>query len=337
MDNISDSYKAIRSHVRSSPDLNRSPILVLRRPLEPVENRLPEMQRKRNLVFEEQAHSLAKQDKFFEAISCLEKIHRDNDEEDQFGVNLLKAECYIQLGRENKAMKAIRGVKTVLLTGLPVDPNLLITLGESFGSDKSFLRSIILFRIAAELYKDNPRLSSDDKVDSITRCIEVSKDTIAEVAQLTSVTSADSSRERVIIRDFGIEYLNEMFEYLQSINGANLERKITKEAWSAVYIAFTLSKVEDFSKGYKVLKRGIDGMEAVLGDHAGFRFVYAVLLHNLGIVLHNTNKYAEAKEVYEKAILAKEMSLDHNGKTKEEDIEETRKAIEITRRHMQLL
>ena len=149
-----------------------------------------------------------KQSKFYEATSCLEEMI-DADECDYcVGIPLLKAECYVQLGRESKAMNAIKHLEGVLSRGRPVQKDLLITLGEALGSQSSFLRSVILFHIASKILS-NSRLGADEIMEGITQCIKGSKNIISAVwkGKVPGVMDPDTHRTRVVILDFGIEYM----------------------------------------------------------------------------------------------------------------------------------
>lgn len=264
----------------------------------------------------------------------------------QLGINMLKAECYLYLGREHRAAKAITSVCNILKNP-NVDSALLKTFAESVSSPTSFIQPLIMYKVASDIIT-NSGLSPDDTVDGISKCIRLCKEMLQEVnatasSDLSDILKSDSanaagmlekalkpvesSRVRVIILDFGVDYMLEMLKDLRAVQRADVEAKALKEAWSMTHIAYVMAHVREFGKSYKLRKEGIEVMDRVFGARAKDHYVYGVILHNMGIVLGNSGKMIEAKELYTRALEAKENAKDWSG-IKELDIEQTRKALE---------
>lgn len=308
-----------------------------------------DLQKKRNLFFEEHARALVRESKYFEAAEQLEKV--ETNENDEFRINLLKAECYIHLGRETKAMRAMN-IARGLLTEHNVNADLLISFGEAMESPESFLCPLIMYKVASDIIKKTAS-RPDEVVEGIAKCITKCQRLLADVHQGNSNDLEDilkrkgdniaeqlqkalkpqnSNRLRVIILDFGVEYMKEMLKDLQAVDGADVEKKALKEAWSLTHIAFVLANEQEFDKSFKLRKKGTEVMDEAFGERARHHHVYGVLLHNMGVVLSNNGKFAQAREMYGKAIEAKEMAIDYSGAEKELDITTSRTSLDRMKR-----
>nr|XP_039251582.1 uncharacterized protein LOC120329035 isoform X1 [Styela clava] len=313
---------------------------------------------KRDFVIEERARALASNSKYYEATSILEELL--DMEDTTFGVKLLIADCYLQLGRENKATKAVNGIRKIILKSSFTDVNEILDLAQVLTANKCHVRALILYKIASDVAVKDSSLKPDDKVENIFRSMALMHHAITEMIEpensgaklqrllqnlsdKTSIIAGSTNqrptvgtdRKRILALDFGVEYMNQMLEDLQTVEGADPDRQTLKQAWCINYIGFELAAMGENAKSDKVRSSGIAVMEKLFGAHASLHKIYGILLHNLGIVLHNQEKYREAEKAYVRAIEAKENALDHDdANDKRRDIELVKQALKVTRQHL---
>ncbi|XP_039251598.2 uncharacterized protein LOC120329035 isoform X2 [Styela clava] len=313
---------------------------------------------KRDFVIEERARALASNSKYYEATSILEELL--DMEDTTFGVKLLIADCYLQLGRENKATKAVNGIRKMILKSSFTDVNEILDLAQVLTANKCHVQALILYKIASDVAVKDSSLKPDDKVENIFRSMALMHHAITEMiepensgAKLqrllqnlsdpTSIIAGSTNQrptvgadmKRILALDFGVEYMNQMLEDLQTVEGADPDRQTLKQAWCINYIGFELAAMGENAKSDKVRSSGIAVMDKLFGAKASLHKIYGILLHNIGIVLHNQEKYREAEKAYVRAIEAKENAVDHDDNNdKRRDVELVKQALKVTRQHL---
>ncbi|XP_077970330.1 uncharacterized protein LOC144425050 [Styela clava] len=319
--------------------------------------------RKKDILLEERGRSLASQGKFYEAITVLEEL--DTVEDSDIGIELLMIDCYLQLGRENKADRIINHVREIIFSKPMCDVNDVIELADHFIEDSCTVRALILFRIASDMYIHSSA-SPAEAMDGIFRCMQKMQNPVREMLNFDKepkgtqdlaglfkslqhlLNTGDisrashpkkwqrkSARSRIIAIDFGVEYMMEMLDSLRTLKEVDLDEKALKMAWCSNYIGYNYAQVDEYRKTLKILNNGIDNLEKHFGKQASIYNVYGTLLTNAGAALHNLQKYGEAEKIKVRALTAKEDATDYKDRNeRKRAIEEIRDSLKITRQHM---
>ncbi|XP_039251670.2 uncharacterized protein LOC120329186 [Styela clava] len=310
-----------------------------------------------DFILEERARALVGKCKYYEASSLLDNL-RDVDSAD-LDLKLLMAECYLQLGRENKAEKIEGSIRKYFIgSGLDVMDEIIaivdvLTAGQA----------ILLLRIACDIVFASAK-SPDEVIEGVYRCIDKMRTSIRKLLDSQGLSSLsiegligqlqgqfsnllrplkalnsidllsesnqkpmnpDSTRLQVIGLDFGVDYMIEMLNKLLGIEVENTEKKAIKLAWICSHIGYNLAIINDNTRSINFRKRGVSILESEFREHANKHNVYGVLLHNIGIVLANSGRRDEAEYFYIEAIKAKETAIDYG------DTNEQQKDIKLSR------
>ncbi|XP_039247406.2 uncharacterized protein LOC120325369 [Styela clava] len=277
---------------------------------------------KRLALLRAQAYTLLSQFKFAEAAKPLEEIVSMKITAG-LDTSLLFVECYLQLGRENKANKAIEDVRNILLTPPCPDVSDVLCLADELTEISCFIRALVLLRIAGTMFITNSQ-SGNDALDGVNKCINKTHNIVGGMI-------AAGDRLLAIAIDYGIEYMNEMLESLRSLQNVYSEKKALLIAFCVNKIGFNYGLAKDNGKSVRVRKGGAEEFERHFGSNATKYRVYGMLLHNIGIGNNNMGKFVEAQTHYLKAIDAKKMALDYDTeKEKTDDVELSEKSLADT-------
>nr|XP_039251641.1 uncharacterized protein LOC120329085 [Styela clava] len=269
----------------------------------------------------EKARALASQSKYYEAISTLEEVSVE-DEETTLGIKLLMAVCYLQLGRENKASKAIKEIKKIILSDPFPDVDDIMALIDDLIGNSSFTSALIMLPIASEIYLMGKE--PDEILDGLFRCINKANDCARPM-----INAGD--RSRVLAIDFGIDYMVELLGEIKQQTKADPEKRVMKQALAITLISYNYWMIKDNSKGVRFREQAVAAMEKQFGKHASQRRIYGNMLYNLGVGYDILNKRSKSKETYEKAIVAIEDAQDFD------DEDTRRKEIQMCREKLKEL
>ncbi|XP_077970631.1 uncharacterized protein LOC144425133 [Styela clava] len=300
-----------------------------------------------NFILEERARTLALQGMFYEATSLLEEF--TNTTEIDFGVELLRAECYLQLGRENKSEKCIERIEQLLSMPPMCDATDIISLGDEFIKNDFRVKALILLKISCDIVQISslpPEKIFEimclcfSKIDDVVRPILRKKtsnsntenllDMIKNLGRgLTDGTDSIakpklqtkmSERVRIIALDFGLEYLQEMLKTLENFSEIDPERKALNIAECAVMLDCDFDAAGDNVKSLKFNKIGIEVLEKQF-DTSALRYkLYANLHQNAGVAHYNLNNFKKAEHHFLQAISAHESAWDYDDENERRNI-----------------
>nr|XP_039252440.1 uncharacterized protein LOC120329727 [Styela clava] len=172
-------------------------------------------------MLRKKSFKLFDESKYEEAVPILEELATLQNHQD-FDTILIMAECFIQLGRGNKAEKCIGNLRNILMTSSVTSADDVRTLAIDLISNSAYIRAIILLRIASDIYKARTR-SPDDVINGIEFC---ARKTCVATKQLIEA----GGRTKIIGVDYGIEYMTEMLDDIHAIENADPVNKATQEA-----------------------------------------------------------------------------------------------------------
>nr|XP_039253055.1 uncharacterized protein LOC120330244 isoform X1 [Styela clava] len=222
----------------------------------------------------------------------------------------MMVECFIQLGRGNKAEKAIANLRNILMASSVTSADDVKTVAIDLISNSAYIRAIILLRIASDIYKARTR-SPDDVINGIEFCVR-------KTYYATKPLIKAGGRSKIIGVDYGIEYMTEMLDDIRAIENADPVNKAIQEAWCCEYIGYNYSLAGEYEKSIKIRKNGLEVLEKQFGSNASKYQIYGGLLHNTGAGYHNLQKYEEAESYFMKAIEAREKASDYENEAERE-------------------
>nr|XP_039255642.1 uncharacterized protein LOC120332456 [Styela clava] len=274
-------------------------------------------------MLRKKSSKLFDESKYEEAVSILEELATLQNHQDLDTI-LMMVECFIQLGRGNKAEKAIGNLRNILMTSSVTIADDVKYLAIDLISNSAYIRAIILLRIASDIYRARTR-SPDDVMNGIGFCISKTYDATKPLIKA-------GGRSKIIGVDYGIEYMTEMLDDVRAIENADPVNKATQEAWCCQYIGYNYLLAGENEKGIKIFMNGLEILEKKFGSNASKYKIYGVLLHNIGVGYYNMRKYEEAESYDIKAIDAYGKASDYgNEAEREEDIENSKTELKNAR------
>ncbi|XP_077974472.1 uncharacterized protein LOC120329725 [Styela clava] len=180
-------------------------------------------------MLRKKSSKLFDESKYEEAVSILEELATLQNHQDLDTI-LMMVECFIQLGRGNKAEKAIGNLRNILMTSSVTIADDVKYLAIDLISNSAYIRAIILLRIASDIYRARTR-SPDDVMNGIGFCI-------SKIDDATTPLIKAGGRSKIIGVDYGIEYMTEMLDDIRAIENADPVNKATQEARCLSYIGY---------------------------------------------------------------------------------------------------
>nr|XP_039252431.1 uncharacterized protein LOC120329718 [Styela clava] len=268
------------------------------------------------------ATALIGQTKFDKAATLLEELAQ-LQKCTELESALMMVECYLQLGREKKGEKAIDDVRREIMTS-SFDADDVKTLAIDLISNSSYIRAIILLRIASDIYKARTR-TPDDVMNWIKLCVD-------KIDDATRPLIEAGGRSKIIGVDYGIEYMTEMLDDIRAIENADPVNKAKQEAECCDYIGYNYFLAYEEEKSIKIRKNGLEVLEKQFGSNASKYQIYGLLLNNIGVGYCSLQKYEEAESYDIKAIDAYGKASDYgNEAERKEDIENSKTELKNAR------
>nr|XP_039255630.1 uncharacterized protein LOC120332447 [Styela clava] len=274
-------------------------------------------------MLRKKSFKLFDESKYEEAVPILEELATLQNHQDLDTI-LMMVECFIQLGRGNKAEKSIGNLRNILVTSSVTSADDVKTLAIDLISNSAYIRAIILLRIASDIYKARTR-SPDDVINGIQLCFR-------KIHDATGPLIKAGGRSKIIGVDYGIEYMTEMLDDIRAIENADPVNKAIQEASCCEYIGYNYNLAGEYEKSIKIQKNGLEVLEKQFGSNASKYKFYGLLLNNIGVGYYNQQKYSEAVSYYIKAIDAYEKASDYgNEAEKQKRIEMSKTSLKKAR------
>ena len=123
--------------------------------------------------------------------------------------------------------------------------------------------------------------------------------------------------------------LNQILSEMQSIINVEIKVKTLNIAWLMYNYGLCCNFLKDFTKSTYIHAKAIFLMQSNFGNNAGNYMVYGSCHHNFANALVETNRFNEARHMYEEALKYKEQALDW------ENVEQQRESLLLTKRKLQ--
>nr|XP_039252445.1 uncharacterized protein LOC120329733 [Styela clava] len=261
-------------------------------------------------MLQKKSSELFDKSKYEEAVPIFEELATLQNHQDFYTI-LMMVECFIQLGRGNKAEKAIGNLRNILMTSSVTSADDVKDLAIDLISNSAYIRAIILLRIASDIYKARTR-TPDDVINGIKLCVR-------KIHDATRPLIGAGGRSKIIGVDYGLEYMTEMLDGIRAIENADPVNKAIQEAWCLNYIGSNYNPAGEEEKSIKILKNGLEVLEKQFGSNASKYKIYGGLLHNIGVGYYVLQKYEEAESYYIKSIDAKQKASDYENEAEKQE------------------
>lgn len=329
-----------------------------------LQNLERELEMKRNFIFTETARYHASQLKFHEASVLLEKIDGPGSDDD-FSRSLLLVECFVQLGREIKAGRTASRIQSTLCGAPTPDCEVLKTLADAFGGISNCVKTLLIRKVTTEIFRSADQQSSEEAFSGIAANLHACNTTVREIIKGTNeasnlanlassllkkeddddhestglkapaIKTENKLRLFTIAMDYGIEFMKDMYIILRRMPGVDWRKRAKDLASCANAIGYLYCQAGDNKKSIKWRKDGIKVMDDQYGSSASSYNLYGDLHHNIGVCFYNLDRYAEAKEIYMKAIDSYQKATDYGSETQREtDLKQSRSDLKDTKDHL---
>jgi len=196
-------------------------------------------------------------------------------------------------------------------------------LEKKLQKDKLFLESILIFDVASNLSKKikNP----EEKLKMIQFCVN-------GMVNINQAMNGQGRDKKMIVRGHVIPLMRGMLHDIESTSSVSEQYKCLKVSWILHFLEMSQWLVGQLKECEQTQREGLKRLNEAFGENKIKHRVYGHLLHNLGVVCHNTSRYEEAAWFYKQAIDAKKAANDYDG-----DEEGRKRNIELSERNLRIV
>ena len=138
--------------------------------------------------------------------------------------------------------------------------------------------------------------------------------------------------KKMIVRGHVIPLMRGMLHDIESTSSVSEQYKCLKVSWILHFLEMSQWLVGQLKECEQTQREGLKRLNEAFGENKIKHRVYGHLLHNLGVVCHNTSRYEEAAWFYKQAIDAKKAANDYDG-----DEEGRKRNIELSERNLRIV
>lgn len=240
-----------------------------------------------DFVLEERSRLLIQSGCFVDAVAILETTSISQ------GQQLLLGECYFELGRYLEGLQCSARLVNMLTTRPRPAADDLMKLVEAYLASSYDFRSLLLLRCVAKLYA--LEAEEDDNAIRSLRSIEKCS---YECFCLVDSMIEHKGYHQIAAKEYGPEFMIEMLDLSREIKSSNSKSKVELEANILNNLGLCYRCIKCHVAATRYLQEGVSLIKDKEVSTISYYKTLGKLLRNLGLIMHDEQKYCEAQSFY---------------------------------------